>query len=302
VILFGEHSVVYGRPAVAAALGHGLGAVAEPDEAGPVLHIPAWGPEGLHLRLATDGARDAIGRAFEAALEAAGVGRGKVAVTIAGELPLGVGLGSSAAFAVSMLRALGEFGGRRVDDGELLDAAARVEEVFHGTPSGIDHTVIIDGGCLRFQRGAEPACQPVRVAAPVPLVVAWSPRIGTTRDVVAGLRQRAEALPDRHQALFDEMGAIADAGVAALEAGDLEALGRLFDLNHGCLNACGVSHVSNERMVAVARDNGALGAKLTGAGWGGAVIALAPRAPDRVVAALVGEGFQAFRTELLASS
>ncbi len=301
VILFGEHAVVYGRPAVAAALDHGLGAIAEHSERGPTLDIPAWGPKGLRLRLDGQEGLDAIGRALAAALDATEVGRPEVAVTIDGELPLGVGLGSSAAFAVSMLRALGEFRGAPFERDALLAAAGQVEEVFHGTPSGIDHTVIADGGCLRFQRDAEEPFRAVQVAVPVPLVVAWAPREGTTREVVAALRRRHDAMPELYDGLFDAMTMVTEAGVRALESGDLEALGRLFDLAHGYLNACGVSSLVNERMVTCARDNGALGAKLTGAGAGGAMVAIAPRAPARMVSALFAEGFQAFATTLSAS-
>ncbi len=264
VILFGEHAAVYGRPAVAAALGHGLGASAEAAARGPLLSIPAWGPSGLRVTLkAGESGLDAIGRAFVRALDAAGVGRPEVAVTIAGDLPLGVGLGSSAAFAIALLRCLADWRGRPFAPAELLAAAASVEEVFHGTPSGIDHTVIADGGCLRFERGAEPPFAPVRLAVEVPLVVAWTPREGTTREAVAGLRRRAEALPALYEGLFDQMAAVTEAGVAALEAGELDTLGPLFDLAHGLLNACGVSSEANERMVAVARRAGATGAKPT---------------------------------------
>lgn len=301
VILFGEHAVVYGRPAVAAALDHGLGAVAEPYERGPTLHIPAWGPKGLRVRLDGHEGLDAIGRAFAAALDAAEVGRPKVAITIDGQLPLGVGLGSSAAFAVSMLRALGEFRQAPFERGALLEAAGVVEQVFHGTPSGIDHTVIADGGCLRFQRDAAEPFRPIDVAAPVPLVVAWAPREGTTREAVAGLRRRRDALPELYEGLFDAMAAVTEAGVRALEDADFEALGQMFDLAHGYLNACGVSNIANEQMVACARANGALGAKLTGAGAGGAIVAITPRAPGRVVSALLAAGYQAFATTLSAA-
>ncbi len=302
VILFGEHAVVYGRPAVAAALSHGLGAIAEPAEDGPTLHIPAWGPTGLHVRLDGHDGRDAIGRAFAAALDAAGVGRPKVAVTLDGELPLGVGLGSSAAFAVSMLRALAAFRGEAFEREALLSAAASVETVFHGTPSGIDHTVIADGGCLRFQSGAAQPFRALVLPIAVPLVVAWTHREGTTREVVAGLRRRRDALPELYEGLFDAMAVVTEVGAEALEAGDLDTLGPLFDLAHGYLNACGVSSVANERLVACARANGATGAKLTGAGAGGAIVALVPDDPGTVVNALRAEGFEAFATTLSPSA
>lgn len=299
VILFGEHAVVYGRPAVAAALEHGLGASAEPDDDGPTLRIPGWGKNGMVVRLAAPNkAFDAIARAYAAALDAAELGRPPVCLTLDGELPLGVGLGSSAAFAVAILRALADFRGRPFSPAELLEAAALVETVFHGTPSGLDHTVVADGGCLRFQKDAEPAFTPVKLPAPVPLVVAWTLRQGSTRDVVGGLRARRDAHPAPYDRLFDLMAHTAEAGIAALEAGDHAALGALFDINHGLLNACGVSNLENERMVRVARDAGALGAKLTGAGMGGAVIAVVPERPARVVGALRDAGFSAFATRV----
>lgn len=299
VILFGEHAVVHGRPAVAAAIGRGLGAVAEPDPNGPVLHIPAWGRAGLHVKLHKDHKEfDAIARAFDAALKAAGLDAPPVAITLDGELPPGVGLGSSAAFAVALLRVLGDFRGRPFPEDELLAAAWQVETVFHGTPSGLDHTVVTLGGCLRFQRQDPPRLDRVPLGRAVPLVVAWAPREGNTRELVARLRERREAHPALYDRLFDGIGEVTEAGIGALGEGDLETLGVLFDLNHGYLNACGVSSLANEQMVSLARRHGALGAKLTGAGGGGAVIALTPEDPQRVVDALIGAGFRAFSTTI----
>lgn len=297
VVLFGEHSVVYGRPAVAATLGLGLGAVAERDPDGPTLRVPAWGLE-THPK---DGKRrlDAIDRAFATAIEAAGPLDERVGITVDGELPPGVGLGSSAAFAVSILRALAEWRGRPFSPAELLAAAEKVETVFHGTPSGLDHTVVASGGCLRFQGGSEPPFKAIRLAQPVPVVVAWTAREGSTKAAVADLRVRVEAHPAVYERLFDTMGDLAEAGIAALERGDHAELGALFDIAHGCLNACGVSGPENEQMVRIARRAGALGAKLTGAGWGGAMLAVAAGdVAEAVVTALEEAGFEAFATQL----
>lgn len=299
VILFGEHAAVYGRPAVAAAIDRGLGATAEHDADGPVVRIPSWGRGGLVVRL-HDKKRefDAIARAFAVALEIAGLdARAKVGVTLEGELPLGVGLGSSAAFAVATIRALVDLQGERLDDPAMLAAAERIEQVFHGTPSGLDHTVVTLGGCLRFRRNAAHPFVPITLGAPVPLVVAWAPREGGTRDAVARLRARVERQHRFYDRLFDVIAEVAEAGVDALEAGDHETLGLLFDLNHGYLNACGVSSPANEEMVYLARKSGALGAKLTGAGSGGAIIAVAPESGP-VLDALTAAGYAAFATTI----
>lgn len=297
VILFGEHAVVYGQPAVAAALGSGLGATVEPDPEGPVLLIPRWGKGGLVARPG-DGGEDAVTRGFAMALEHLDLVGAPVRVTLDGELPLGVGLGSSAAFAVALLRALADHRGEALAQADLLSAAARVEGVFHGTPSGLDHTVVTLGGCLRYVRGTTPAFRTVQLAHSLPLVIAWAPREGTTREAVAGVRARHDALPEHFNRLFQAMGAVAEAGIAALEAGDLATLGLLLNLNHGYLNACGVSSIVNEQMVALARRHGALGAKLTGAGHGGAILALCPDQPARVARALTEAGFPALVTHI----
>ena len=297
VVLFGEHAVVYGRPAVAAVLGCGLGATVEAGEAGAVLTIPRWGKSGLVVRLADDRGIEAIARAFRIALEGVGLdAESPVRVTLAGRLPLGVGLGSSAAFAVAVLRGLADYNGVELSLEALMAGAQAVEEVFHGNPSGMDHTVVTHGGCLRFQRDQTPAFVPIRCASPVPVVIASTPRQGTTREAVDRLRARWQAQPEPHERLFDAMAEITEAGIEALAQGDLGALGALFDLNHGCLSACGVSSLENETMVHIARKAGALGAKLTGAGHGGAIVAVTPERGDEVATALLEAGFAAFRT------
>ncbi|MCA9540565.1 MAG: mevalonate kinase [Myxococcales bacterium] len=298
VVLFGEHAVVYGRPAVAAALGRGLGATAESSDSGPVLRIPSWGRGGLTVRPHGDRREfDAVARGFAAALTAVDLpADAPVALTLDGELPLGVGLGSSAAFGVAIVRALAAWKGQPLDDAGVLAAADQVEHVFHGTPSGLDHTVVTHGGCLRYQRGATARITPILLADPLPVVVAWTPREGTTREAVARLRARVQAHPALYDRLFDAIGEVAEAGVEALVGGDLDLLGALLDLNHGYLNACGVSSPANEQMVALARRAGAVGAKLTGAGCGGAIVALTREHPERVVRALTEAGFDAFAT------
>ncbi len=297
VILFGEHSVVYGQPAIAAALGHGLGATVESCDDGPWLRIPRWGSEGLEVRPSVDGKGDAMCSAFALALRMTDLSLDAgVRVTVDGQLPLGVGLGSSAAFAVALLRGLADQQGQQLSHQRLSEGAEAIERIFHGNPSGLDHTVVITGQCLHFNRGETPRFREVQLGAELPIVIAWTPRAGTTREAVAQLKARRDQCPVEYDELFGAMGRLADAGAAALEAGDLQRIGTLFDLNHGYLNACGVSSPANEKMVHLARSAGALGAKLTGAGRGGASIALAPDDPNRVVEVLREAGFDALFT------
>ncbi len=188
--------------------------------------------------------------------------------------------------------------GRPFVEAELLEAAHTLESIFHGSPSGVDHTVATLGGCLRFQRGATPAYRRIPIGAPVPLVIAFAPREAAGRQMVEGLRARHDTHPALYERLFDTIGEVVEAGALALAAGDLETLGRLFTLNHDLLRACGVSSAANDELVALARTHGALGAKLTGAGGGGSVIALLPGDPGPLVRACEGRGFGAFVTRI----
>src|SRR5439155_305560 len=202
------------------------------------------------------------------------------------QLPAGAGLGSSAALAIAVLRALAAAAGRRLRPDEELALGRRLEAIFHGHPSGIDPAAAAQpgGGCIRFVRGEPPAIGALRTARPLPLVIALGPP-RSTGAAVGGLRARWEADRVRHERLFDRVAAVVEAGARAAEAGDLPALGHAFDENQALLAALGVSAPAVEALAAAARAAGALGAKLTGGGAGGAVIALAAE-PERVAAQL----------------
>src|SRR5881628_1264779 len=276
VILLGEHAVVYGRPALAAGLG--LGLEVEVTASGGPLRV-----ESDLAALADDPRPAAL--AAEAA-RALGLEPGGLTVRIRSGLPAGAGLGSSAALAIAVLRALASAAGRRLGRGEELALGRHLEAIFHGHPSGIDPAAAAEtgSGCIRFVRGEPPTVTALPTARPLPLVIALgSPR--STGAAVGGLRARWEADRARHERLFDQVAAVVEAGARAAEAGDLPALGRAFDENQALLEALGVSAPEVEALAAAARGAGALGAKLTGGGAGGAVIALAAE-PEREAATL----------------
>jgi mevalonate kinase len=280
VILLGEHAVVYGRPALAAGLDRGLDvelSVGRPPE---------------DVRLA---------RLLAEAAGALGVSADGLAVAVRSDLPPGAGLGSSAALCVAVLRALAAAAGRVLAPADELALGRRLETIFHGHPSGIDPAAAALGRtCFRFVRGEPPAVTPLAVARPLPLVVALgAPR--STGAAVQGLRARWEAEPARYERLFDEVAEVVDAGARAAERGDLPALGQAFDRNQELLAALGVSAPATAILVATARAAGALGAKLTGGGAGGAVIALAPDTA-RVAAALREHGVETIITHVGAAA
>jgi len=286
VILLGEHAVVYGRPAVAAGLPLGLEVEVTEGE-GPAV-------------ASDDQAMTADPRPRELVALAAsllGLDAARIVLRVRSELPAGRGLGSSAALAVATLRALATLAGTRLERSAELDAGRRLEAVFHGTPSGIDPAAAALGTCFRFMRGDPPSVTPLRPARPLPLVVAFGDRPRSTGAAVGGLRARWESDRERHDALFDAVAAVVERGARAMVAGDLAGLGHAFDDNQALLELLGVSSDEIAELVTAARQAGALGAKLTGGGAGGAVIALAAD-PEHVAARLGREGWTTLVTRI----
>jgi mevalonate kinase len=282
VILLGEHAVVYGRPALAASLPLGL-EVEVAHGSGP-LRV-----ESDRTELAGDERPAAVVREAAGIL---GLSTDRLVVRVRSELPPGVGLGSSAALSIAVLRALLQATGRQLAADEELALGRRLEAVFHGTPSGIDPAAALrDAGCFRFVRGDPPSIAPLRLARPLPLLVVFGGRARSTGAAVAGLRARWEGDRARHEGVFDDVASTVAAGAAAIERGDLPALGRAFDRNQELLESLGVSAPEVEEVAARARRAGALGAKLTGGGAGGAVVAVAEEA-DAVARALDAGGFR----------
>ena len=280
VILLGEHVVVYGRPAIAAGLPIGLEVSLTEGDGPSVVSDEA----GL-----ADDARPRRLVAEAAAL--AGVDPRRTVVRVRSDLPPGRGFGSSAALAVATLRALFEATGRTLPPATALELGRRLEAVFHGTSSGIDPAAAALGTCFRFVRGEPPTVTPLELTTPLPLVIAYGAHARSTGAAVSGLRARWEADRARHEAIFDAVANTVERGETAARAGDLAALGRAFDDNQALLESLGVSSAETAALLAAARRAGALGAKLTGGGAGGAVIALAAE-PEAVASRLERAGWR----------
>lgn len=273
MILLGEHAVVYGRRALAAGLGTGL-----------TVEIDRGAGPAVSTDLAEQAADPRPTRLLVAAAAHCGIAARTLVARVRSTLPAGVGFGSSAALTVAMLRAVAMAAGRVLVPAEELAFGRELEGIFHGRSSGIDPAAAALGGCFAFLRGEPPVVSPVRSPIPLPLVLAWSGG-RRTQATVGGLRERWTADPQPYEAIFDRIGEIVGEGERAVCAGDLAALGAAFDANQRELQRLGVSTADLEARAQLARDSGALGAKLTGGGGGGAIVALAPD-PARVVAAL----------------
>lgn len=265
LILTGEHSVVYGFPAIAVGLSLGTRVTLKAVE-GPTL---------------LDGAEpDArLAEALARALPAEGL-----RVTIDSDLPVGCGMGSSAALSVALVRARAVLAREVLSPAVEFSRSLELEAVFHGTPSGLDNTVAAYGGAIRFERGAPPRFEQI----PSPrctLVVLESGEAGDTATLVAGVRQRHPA----NRPILEAMGALTTAIEASLD--DLANLGPLLTENHQRLRELGVSTPTLDALVDLALQHGALGAKLSGAGGGGVVLALV-QSPDQLTSAANAAGIR----------
>jgi mevalonate kinase len=280
VILLGEHAVVFGHPAIAAGLPQGVRARVAPGRGR--LQAKDW---QLEAGLGDD---SAAGRALGRLCARLGADPAALDVTLESELPARGGLGSSAAMAVAVARAVAA----RTGAGEAdLDAAVMAsEEVFHGNPSGVDAAAAARGGIGVFVRGE--GWRPIPVRQPIKLCLGLSGRPRRTGDLVEAVAHLTRRTPAARQ-LCEFLGELSRAGLEALALGDVDTLGRLFDMAHGALAGLRLSTVELERLVHGARGAGAIGAKLTGAGGGGAVIALAPSHRQDVLARWRGDGFEA---------
>jgi len=265
VILCGEHAVVYGHPAIAVAVNRGLTISLRPRP-GPVTLADA----DARLRAALDQVLPPEG--FE--------------VTLHSELPIGRGMGSSAAFSVALIRAYAQAQERRLSPEALFEAALQVERIFHGNPSGLDNAISAQGGVLQYRRGPPPSFQ--QHATPSwPLVVLDSGAAGDTAALVAHVASQRPVIDP----ILERIGELSQEVVTHLY--DVETLGPLLTENHRLLKRIGVSTPELDALVDFALGAGAHGAKLSGAGGGGIVIALTST-PQPLLTLAVSRGIKAF--------
>jgi mevalonate kinase len=277
VILFGEHAVVYGRPAIAApVLDVQARATLQPAEAGGGFRIIASNLDRDYL-LAQAEPDDPLAAIVQVTLRHLGQVRLPAATLIVtATIPLGRGLGSGAAVSTAIVRTLGQFFGRPFSPAEASTLVYEVEKLYHGTPSGIDNTVIAFEQPVYFVKGRP--MQRMQVGQPFTLVVGDTGLVSPTHKVVGDLRQRWRTDRPRYEGYFDEIEAIACQARVAIEqeVHGIVAIGKLMNENQELLATLGVSSPELEHLIAVALRAGALGAKLSGAGWGGNMIALTP--------------------------
>ncbi len=268
-ILFGEHAVVYGAPAIAVPI-HELAAEARVDSAAEGVRIESELFSGDAS--AAPARLQPVVTAIHAALAYCGKSDASVRVQILSAIPHSRGLGSSAAVAAAIARGITNWAGVQLTTAGLYDIVQQAERVAHGNPSGLDARAVTSDGAIRFDFGA---VSPVRIGAPLSFVLADSGIAGSTAEAVGAVRLRREQNPEGMETLLSRLASIAEGAIDDLALGDHEAIGARMRDAHEVLHAIGVSSDALDALVAAAHDAGAIGAKLTGGGLGGCIIALA---------------------------
>ncbi len=294
VILFGEHAVVYGRLALAVPIREAVVLDHLQELArGVLIRVEPW---GLH---ASDTDPGPVGEALRI-LSRFFPGEAGFEARVTARIPAGVGLGSSAALAAVLVRALAWVRGLQADDDVVRAGVHAMERVFHGRPSGLDGAVATLGKVCLFRRGAaEDAGQVETLSLLVPPLVVGSSGVSrATATMVAHVCRLREEEPARVEAAFDTIERCLEAGLQAWREGDLWSLGRAMTRNHEVLQGLGVSTPELDALVQAALRAGALGAKMTGGGGGGCVVALAPGHEEDVLRAWQAEGFWTFAMRL----
>ena len=280
-ILFGEHSVVYRGPAIVLAIDRRAKVVAQEREDGCIFfdsldlgfsgyfrgeeYISVQGEEWRGKRL------QAFFVAAKKTMEHLGVESG-LTLTIRSEIPIAAGLGSSAAVSVATVAAVGGLLSDGLTQDKICELAYEGEKIVHGTPSGVDNNISTYGGILKYERGRD--LERFEVEGSLPFVIGDSRRKRSTRRLVGRVKMLQEREPELVDRLIDSIAMTSESGLKALTERDLYRLGDLMNINHGLLSALGVSISKLDRMVHSSRGAGAYGAKLTGAGGGGCMLAL----------------------------
>ncbi|MCS6881203.1 MAG: mevalonate kinase [Oscillochloridaceae bacterium] len=274
LILCGEHAVVYGRPAIAAPLGD-LRAYARLEAGEPGSGLCFSAPDLGETWTAAGQPEHPLSELALATLARLRQNEPDLTIELRSDIPIASGMGSGAAIGTALVRALATHAGATLAPEEVAALVYASERRFHGTPSGIDNTVVAHERAIWFvRREPAPLIETLTIARPLLLVVGDTGVRSATRLPVGAVRERWRADPPRYEALFDRVAELVTQARAALATGDAPLLGALLNANQALLEQIGVSSPELERLVAAARAAGALGAKLSGAGWGGVMLAL----------------------------
>ena len=284
IYIFGEHAVVYGKRAIASAIN--LRTTATVKEANQTEITSSLGTTGIDYAV-----HPYISRCIESLSIPA------VAIKINSEIPVGSGLGSSAAAVIATLGALNSEFDLGMTRTAIAEAGHAIERAVQGAASPTDTFVSTMGGTIMITPGASPPVSAKLRLIDCGIVIGDTREFSSTKELVGNVRILHERYPAVMNPIFDTIDSLAEIGVPLIDKGDYRSVGELMNINHGLLDAIGVGSAKLSRLVYVARDAGAWGAKITGAGGGGCIVALAPAAAaDSVVQAINDSGGRAIAT------
>ena len=294
-ILFNEHFVVYGIPSIVSAIGDFSTASVEKTGSGGVHIIDERPASPGYKEDKRDQQKDSLKRILDAMSISP---EENIKITLSGTLFAASGVGASAASCTAIARALNTFFDMNLADDKINEIAYEGEKGYHGTPSGVDNTASTYGGLLWYVRGQEPTIDHIRIKNPVEIVMGNTGTVANTKAAVAGVKERKEKFPEKYAKIFSEASEVVQAARKALEAYNLDEVGKLMNLNHTLLQKIEVSNEALDMLVKTARDAGAVGAKLTGGGLGGYMVALTPgiMLQEKVANSIEKKGFSVLKT------
>ena len=298
-ILFGEHFVVYGLPAIASALrSYTTAEVKLGDGSGWMVDDQRPATLGYKKKKFNE-AMQSIKNVIE--YLKIDTENQELEITFAGDLIAASGVGASAAQCTSLSRAINDTFDLNLNDEEINKAAYEGEKAYHGTPSGIDNTASTYGGLIWFVKnleGGKNTMDLLQSPKKMPLIIANSGITASTTEVVADVRRLKEESPKKFEKIFIKYESLAAEAKKALLEADITTIGNLMNQNHKLLQDITVSGEINDELVEIALKNGSIGAKMTGTGRGGLVIALAEneKVQDKIAKAIEKEGYDAWKT------
>lgn len=299
VILFGEHFVVHGVPGIVSAIDSTTDAEVKRAVKGLQINDERKTAKGY-----SEEKRLQQIESIERMLKVMGIDpKIGLDVWIGGTLPGFSGLGASAASSVAIARAISQELSMQIPEEKINQISYEAEKAYAGNPSGIDNTAATYGGLMWFKKdlaGGPDKIEKLHVRRPIEIVIGSTGKVANTKAMVEGVADRKKKNPQKYDALFKQAENLAIAGRRGLEAYDIKKVGELMNENHRLLQEIGVSSKELDMLVDLARKQGAFGAKLTGGGGGGCMIALTPGKDlqGKVLSAIKSLGFEVLSTKI----
>ena len=300
VILFGEHFVVHGVPGIVSAIDLSANAEVKKIGEGIIVKDERRGAKGYTEKKQTQ-QKESIQRM----LKTMGIPLEKafLEIRLGGNLPSFSGIGASAASSVAIARAIAEELEINLSDERINEIAYEAEKAYAGTPSGIDNTAATYGGLIWFKKslsGGPNTIERLIIRELVEIVIGNTGVVADTKKMVAGVAKRKKKNPEKYDPLFNQAKSLAFQARKALENFDLRKIGRLMNENHSLLQEIEVSCKELDYLINLALEHGAFGAKLTGGGGGGCMVALTPgkELQEAVATAMEKDGFKVLRTKI----